>query len=471
MSPLPPLPPTPPDQPLPSDGQGLVALYDPGVIAYPEQTYEHLLARYGSLAPVVIAPGVPVWLALDFQRITSICRTPHLWTRDTRAWRLWAEGRIGDQAEILAMLSWRPNLLFAEEAEHGRLRRPVTDALKGLDVKWVAARTGQVVQRLIAEFAADGHADLVGQYCRPLVRTMMGELFGLTPDSTRRLTDLVTRIWDGADAPTALGNLEHLLSGVIADRQRLLATGRRLPADFTSALVSAPGLGSVEEMIQTMVVTIGAGCEPTANLISSAVALSLTDPAVAAALADGEMQLPDLLHFTLRQQPPITHYPGLVATRDNIYPGVRAGDLVLLGLAAAGLPTPALHPMDPRGLHIGNRSGVGFGAGDHACPAQHIALLIAHIAIAELRAALPGLSSQQRPQDLRHRQSVFARALMDLPVTFTAQHAQRPAPASRTSARQHPATAASPPWQARRTTPSRPPSRLLRLPFMRRRSR
>lgn len=76
---------------------------------------------------------------------------------------------------------------------------------------------------------------------------------------------------------------------------------------------------------------------------------------------------------------------------------------------------PALH----RAQRSGNRAHLEWGAGEHACPASALALLIATTALEQLLDALPVMHLAIPDDQLSRFPSPFQRALAMLSVSFT----------------------------------------------------
>jgi cytochrome P450 len=97
---------------------------------------------------------------------------------------------------------------------------------------------------------------------------------------------------------------------------------------------------------------------------------------------------------------------------------IRAGDMLILGLAAANADSEVL-PADGRPV-VGNRAHVAFGAGPHTCPAQDPARLIARTAVDTVRHRLPDLELAVPEEQLAWASSPWTKGLAALPVRFTA---------------------------------------------------
>ncbi|MYU16841.1 cytochrome P450, partial [Streptomyces sp. SID8361] len=123
---------------------------------------------------------------------------------------------------------------------------------------------------------------------------------------------------------------------------------------------------------------------------------------------------------------PLQNVIGRFATRDTTLGGqrIRAGDLLVLGLAAANAD-PLLWP-DTGAGYAGNNAYVSFTGGDYGCPAgaPDLGKIISETAIEVLLDRVPDLELAVEPDELQWMDSLWYRCLVSLPVTFT------PAPAA-----------------------------------------
>ncbi|NGO78588.1 cytochrome P450, partial [Streptomyces sp. YC504] len=127
------------------------------------------------------------------------------------------------------------------------------------------------------------------------------------------------------------------------------------------------------------------------------------------------------------------NFPARYATRDMTFGGqpIRAGDMLILGLAAANAD-PQILPPDGQPV-VGNRSHLAFSAGPHTCPAQDPARLITRTAIDTIRHRLPDLELAVPESELEWVKSPWSRGLASLPVRFSTPH-PRTAPPRHTPA-------------------------------------
>jgi hypothetical protein len=93
--------------------------------------------------------------------------------------------------------------------------------------------------------------------------------------------------------------------------------------------------------------------------------------------------------------------------------------MLVLGLAAAN-DDPSVHGPTGTGGIEGNKAHLAWGAGRHVCPAQHPARLIVETAVETLIHRLPDLQLAVPAHELAWRPSPWSRALISLPVLYSA---------------------------------------------------
>lgn len=426
--------PQPPGEPQPqepeqSQGQRcpVTALYGPhmGGDDMPA-LYEDLRARYGPVAPVAIAEGVEVWLVLGHRELLHLTRSEQDFSHDPRHWNRLREGRIPADSPLLPFVGWRPALLFADGVQHRRMRAAVSAALAAVNGHELRRTARALAERLIDSFAADDEADLVGQYARALPMQVIAVLLGFSPDTGRRFAaasaQTVQSTRDSADGSRRLAGI---LGAHVADKRS------RPGDDITSALLRHPARLSDEEVMHNLIVMFVAGNQTTANWIATTLRILLCDPAFRSSVTRGHLSIDDALDLVLWRWPPTQNFPARYATRDLEFGGrqVRAGDMLILGLAAANADPAVRAGAEPI---TGNRSHLAFGAGPHACPAQDPARLITRSAIDTLRHRLPDVELAVPEADLAWISSPWTKGLATLPVRINT-----PAP-SAASAGAHP---------------------------------
>ncbi|MEO3976383.1 cytochrome P450 [Streptomyces sp. CAU 1734] len=376
--------------------------------------YERLRRAHGPVAPVAIAPGVSAWLVIGHRELLRLTRDEQDFSHDPRRWSLLREGRVAPNAPIMPIVGWRPALLYADGQQHRRMRTAVSDALDRINGHELRRTVRAAAERLIGSFAARRGADLVSEYARRLPVQVITGLLGLAEGTGEQLARAIAGlVAASADSVEAGKRMDAILRELIAGKRS------RPGEDITSALLHHPAALTDEEVLHNLVVMFVAGQQTTVNWISTTLRVLLCDPAFRSSLSVGHLSVDDALDLVLWRHPPTQNFPARYATRDLDFGGqrVRAGDMLLLGLAAAN-QDPEVLPDDGTPV-IGNRSHLAFGAGPHACPAQDPARLITRTAVDTIRHRLPDLELAVPESELSWIKSPWSKGLAALPVRFT----------------------------------------------------
>ena len=390
------------------------ALYGPhlGGDDMPE-LYEELRHRHGPVAPVTIAPGVEAWLVLGHRELLQLTREEQDFSHDPRRWTMLREGRVPPDSPIMPMVGWRPALLFLDGQQHRRMRSAVSDALARINGHELRRTVRGMTERLIDGFVERGEADLVPHFARKLPMQVITQLLGLDERTAQQLVQAISGlVAANADSANASERMAKILLTLIDEK-------RREPGpDVTSALLSHPARLTDEEVLHNMSVMFVAGNQTTTNWIATTLRILLTDPQFRSSLTGGHLTVDDALDLVLWRFPPTQNFPARYATRDLEFGGqrIRAGDMLILGLAAANADPEVL----PHGTPvIGNRSHLAFSAGPHTCPAQDPARLITRTAVDTIRHRLPDMELAIAEEDLAWIKSPWSKGLAALPVKFS----------------------------------------------------
>ncbi|WP_354643112.1 cytochrome P450 [Kitasatospora camelliae] len=434
---------------------GIRRLFGPEAEADPTTLYEKLRAEHGAVAPVLLHGDLPAWLVLGHRENLDVARTPSRFSRDSRRWSAFQHNRVAPDSPLMPMVAWQPLCVFADGAEHKRLRGAVTESLDMFDRRGVRRYVARFADQLIDGFAASGEADLVSQFAEHLPMLVMTQLLGMPDEYGPRLVDAARDLMKGTETAVASNDYVVEMLRQLVDRKRS-APG----ADLTSWLLQHPaGLGE-DEVLEHLRLILVAANETTVNLIADTLRMVLTDRRFRSSLSGGHMTLPDALDQVLWDSPPLSAVPGRWATGDTELGGkqIKAGDMLLLGLAAGNVD-PAIRPDLSEPLY-GNRSHLAFSSGPHECPGQDIGRAIAEAGIDTLLIRLPDVRLAIDEDQLSWNSAWLSRHLAELPVEFTAKRPRprvaepvaEPAPTAWTpAAPAHPqaaeaAPAAAAPW-------------------------
>lgn len=388
-----------------SDGPR-VPLHAPAFAADPHRCYREMRGRYGAMAPVELAPGVPATLVLGYRTAVRILNDPDHFPADPRAW----QQTVPADCPILPLLEWRPMASRSTGADFVRYRQAITAAMDEIDLYALHDVVEDLAIPLIDSFSADGRAELISQYVYPLTFGIVNYLLGCPPEIGEQVAAGTAALLEGVDAEE--GN--RLLGEAL---MRLVALKRAEPRrDITSTLLKHPsGLDDVEVSHHVSQV-YGTGIEFELNLIVNTLLLILQDDRFGGRVLGGNLSTRDAVDEVLFNDPPLANllitYPRQPVLIDDIW--LPAHQPVVISIAACNTD-----PVVRSGDEItGNRSHLAWGIGPHACPAQTQAYLIAQDCIDQLLDALPELRLDLPDGAPSWRPGPFHRALTALPVTF-----------------------------------------------------
>ncbi|NKY44321.1 cytochrome P450 [Nocardia cerradoensis] len=388
--------------PTSSDGPR-VPLYTPDFSDDPHRVYREMRSRYGSLAPVELAPGVPATLVIGYRTAVRILNDPEHFPADPRVW----QQTVPSDCPILPLLEWRPMASRSSGADFHRYREAITAGIDAVDLHSLRAAVEKATLPLINSFCQDGQAELITQYIYPLAFELVNVMLGCPPEIGAQVAAGTAKLLEGVDAEQ--GN--RILGEALMSLVRLK---RATPSnDITSVLQQHPAGLDDTEVSHHVSQIYGTGIEFELNLIANTLLLVLTDDRFGGSVLGGNLSSRDAVDEVLFNDPPLANllitYPRQPMLIDDVW--LPANQPVVISMSACN-NDPVIRSDDM----TGNRSHLAWGIGPHACPAQSIAYLIAQEAIDQLLDALPEIElATDAPS---WRPGPFHRALTALPVTF-----------------------------------------------------
>ncbi|WP_242587530.1 cytochrome P450 [Streptomyces sp. MST-110588] len=393
---------------------GPVPMYGEGLSGDPARLYREMRQRYGTVAPILLDGDVPAWFVLGYREVHQVTSNSELFARDSRRWHAWPQ--IPEDWPLLPFVGHQPSVMFAEGPEHRRRAGAISDSLMAVDQFELRQTCERVADTLIDAFAGTGEADLVADYTTRIPLLVVAELFGF-PDS--EVPGLVRDIAESLDVgPGAIEAHQR-----VADRMaRLVRAKRSRPGpDVPSRLLAHHSGLTEEQVVIDLLVVMAAAQQPTANWIGNTLRLMLTDDRFALSLSGGRRSVGQALNEVLWQDTPTQNFIGRWAVRDTQLGGrrIRAGDLLVLGLAAANTDPMVRPGFDSEAE--GNQAHMSFSHGEHSCPypAPEIAEVIARAAVEVLLDRLPDVMLAVPAEELVWHPSLWMRGLTGLPVEFT----------------------------------------------------
>ncbi|MEU3982018.1 cytochrome P450 [Streptomyces sp. NPDC026672] len=396
-------------------GAGATRLYGPESEKDPHGIYARLRERHGAIAPILLEGDIPAWLVLGYRENRRVLDNPLQFSRDSRIWRDWKEGRVADTSPLIQMLGWRPDCVSQDGEPHRRLRAAVTDNLHGVAGRGFRRHVTHFANKQIDAFAGTGRADLVTDFADYLPMLVLTRILGLAEGEGRALAESSNRVLMGGD--DALVHNQKIMDvlGELAVRKRA-----EPGSDFASGLIDHPADLDEDELVNHLRLVLITGHTMTSNLLARVLHLVLTEPARRSGLVSGQLNLSSVVEEVMWDTPPLAVLPGRFATSDLELGGcpVKEGDLLVLGLAA-GNADPEVRP-DTEVSVAGNQSHLAFSAGPHECPGQNLGQGIIETAVDVLLHRLPGLRLAVPPEELTSTASTWESRLDSLPVEFAA---------------------------------------------------
>jgi cytochrome P450 len=391
-----------------------------------------LLREVGPVALVELPGGIRAWSVTGHAVLKELLTDDRVSKDPRRHWPAWINGEY--QQTWVANWIGVTNMLSAYGEDHRRLRKLVAPAFTKRRTDALAPRIEEIATELLDRLEKGGpEGELRGGYAHPLPMQVICELFGLPEHQQADTARLIEAIMDTTATPeqamATYVEIHTLLAALVADK-------RENPGDdLTSLLISnrdddedgnGKGAGLSEaELIDTLLLVIGAGHETTVNLIGNAVQALLTHPEQLADVLDGTIAWNDVIEETLRWAPSIANLPLRFAVEDIEVPGgvtIAKGDAILASFFGANRD-PERH--GPTAAEFDARrpdpDHLAFGHGVHFCIGAPLARLEASIALPALFARFPELTLAVPAEKLQPSEGFIAQGVRALPVRLTAE--------------------------------------------------
>ncbi|MGQ4352553.1 cytochrome P450 [Streptomyces drozdowiczii] len=394
---------------------GSVPLSGPRFQTEPGQLYREIRRNHGAVAPVVLDGGLPAWLVLDYRELHQVTSDPVLFSRDSDLWNQWEN--VPADWPLLPMIGRKqPSILYTVGPRHAERAAMIGNALEAIDPFALRRFAEEFADELIDRFCSKGSTDIIADYAMLLPARVLARMYGVSDDDGDALVGSINDMIDGRER--ALAGQQHLGATML----KLLADKHAEPGDdVATRMLADPGGFTDEEVLQDLMVMMAAGHQPTADWMGNSLRLMLTDDRFAASLSGGRHSVAEAMNEVLWEDTPTQNVAGRWAARDTHLGGrhIRAGDLLLLGIAAAN-SDPQVR-VDGSALTGGNSAFLSFGHGEHRCPfpAQETAEVIARTGIEVLLDRLPDIDLAVAAERLTRRPSPWLRGLTNLPVVFT----------------------------------------------------
>ncbi|MFE9259049.1 cytochrome P450 [Streptomyces sp. NPDC006879] len=381
-----------------------------------ENPYPHYarLLQTGPVHRVRLALGHEVWLVVGHEEARQALMDPLL----SKNWRL------SPHYQDAPFTAFNTNMLESDPPRHTRLRRLVAREFTARRVEALRPRVQQITDHLLEKMTAAGarRADLVGSFAFPLPMTVICELLGV-PDLDR---DAFRRWSNELVAPTSSQAEAEATAAMLSYLEDLIAAKEGTPGeDLLSALIrtrdeDGDRLGP-QELVGMAFLLLVAGHETTVNLIANGVRALLDHPEQLAALrADPEGLIDGAVEEMLRYDGPVESATFRLAVED-MYIGdapVRAGESVMISLAAGDHDPDRFAAPDSFDIHRVPQPHLAFGHGIHYCLGAPLARMEGRIAVSSLLRCCPELRADPEAGPYEWIPGTLIRGVRALPVCW-----------------------------------------------------
>ncbi len=395
---------------------------DPAFIRDPYPTYRQLQTQ----APVYRTP-LGVWLVSRYRDVSQVLRDPRFEHRFDDMARRRGGARAATSPAFQSLSRW---LIVLNPPDHTRLRALLAKGFTARRVEALRPQVQAVIDSLIDDIVADGQADLVQVFNRPLPVIVICQLLGIPESDWTRFMDesclppqiLAPRPLSGAE----IDEMDAAILAIEGYLGELCDARRKQPQDdLTTALVEAEEAGdrlSHDELIATMVLLFFAGHETTVNLISNGLNALFQHPEALARLRAEPALIPNAVEEMLRYDNPAQLAGVRCCTEPVTLSGVElpAGTQVAPLIGAANRDPEVFD--DPDTFDIGRSFAVNkvlsFGGGYHHCIGAQLARMETSLALASLLERLPELALENLDEPARLT-SYTLRGLSAQPARWT----------------------------------------------------
>ncbi|MGW4057243.1 cytochrome P450 [Amycolatopsis sp. NPDC004747] len=307
--------------------------------------------------------------------------------------------------------------IHMDPPEHTRYRKLLTG-------EFTVRRTGRLIPRVEAVAAEQievmrakgGTADVVGDFAKPLVLRMLGELVGLPYSERDRYVPAVTLLHD-AEADPVEAAAAYELAGKFFDE--VIERRRQHPQDDLISSLVTEDL-TQEELRNIVTLLLFAGYETTEGALATGVFALLhhTDQLAKLRAEPGKLDaaIEELLRYLTVNQ----YHTYRTALEDVKLEGelIKQGDTVTVSLPAANRDPAKFGCPAELDIDRDTSGHVAFGFGIHQCLGQNLARIELRAGFAALLRAFPGLRLAVPADEvpLRLKGSVFS--VKELPVSW-----------------------------------------------------
>ncbi|CCH31202.1 cytochrome P450 [Actinosynnema sp. NPDC047251] len=370
---------------------------------------------YTTLRPP--APAMTAFEEMDEHRAHA---RPALHTEDAQGYRVFTDhDAVADglrQADL-----WSSSAVFPFEPEPDRVMVPIQldgdrhTAWRRLLAAWFTpgrVRAMRDDQRRLAASTVDGvrprgECDFLADVAKVFTSAAFLPIMGVAPEDVGRFLEWTDGLHFRGDDPEQARKTQQTaaaeMTGYLGE---LLERCRRHPDPARTDIVAAAACWRIdgvppsdEDLVNCLMTVLGAALETTASQLTWTAFHLATHPDDRLRLVRDPSLVPGMVEEGMRVYPIAT--PTRKATRDAEFQGcpVRAGDVAVFSLAAAGRDERAYRHATEVDLDRRGARHLSFGAGRHTCLGAHLARQEMALLLQEWHRLIPDYELAKAPQE------------------------------------------------------------------------
>lgn len=338
------------------------------------------------------APGYLIFT--DYETILDGLQRPDLWSSSSMV-----------ATEPDPPYKWIPIML--DPPEHTKWRRVLAEYFSPGRVKSMRADQHRLAAELIEDIQAQRECDFVTDFARVFPSKIFLQIMGMPQDKLAdfmQWEDTILHQGFGTDPDQSLrmaGMMEvvNYFSGLIAER-------RAIPDSDAQDVVTAAVGWEIDgkpaddtDVLNCLLLLFMAGLDTVASQSSYMLMHLATHPDDRHRIAEDPSVIPHAVEELLRAYPIVQ--TGRKAARDEDFHGcpVKAGDMALFPLAAAGRDQSIYSNARSVDLDRGILRHLSFGAGPHRCLGSHLARQELAVVLEEWHRVIPDYEMVELPDE------------------------------------------------------------------------
>lgn len=316
----------------------------------------------------------------------------------------------------------RTSILFLDDPDHSRIRRPLAQAFY-TRIQKMKGEIEAIVDGIIANAPACGRFDLMAEIAVPIPVMVIARIIGVDEDRLAEFRDWSEGVILGLNpvrTPEETAYMQASAEKLQAYFYGLMEARRAVPGDdlitdMTRLQASGEADLTDEELCINLQALLVGGNLTTTDLIGNGVWLFLTHPEQLAALRADPGLAPQAVEEVLRYEAPVS-LTSRIVSEDREVAGcpMKKSQPVWMSLAAANRDPRTFENPETFDMTVKRASHVGFGGGPHICIGAPLARMEARRVFEKLFERYPDMTLPE--QTLTWRALPFFRGLEALEV-------------------------------------------------------